>query len=151
MSAVTARRLPRLIKPSMNRDAPTPANQTSLASGGDPPRRAELVPVSVVFGDVVQIFHVGAASVGTYGCPTGICAAHAQFASLPLTELVAPALRMARDGVALNARQVDILELLSPIIASSPEACALHAKTPPREGAVLRLPDVAEGLELLRR
>ncbi|HTF46021.1 MAG TPA: gamma-glutamyltransferase, partial [Pseudonocardia sp.] len=34
--------------------------------GGDPPRRAELVPVSIVFGDVVQIFHVGAASVGTY-------------------------------------------------------------------------------------
>jgi gamma-glutamyltranspeptidase / glutathione hydrolase len=117
--------------------------------GGDPPRRAELVPVSVVFGDVVQIFHVGAASVGTYGCPAGICAAHAQFASLPLTELVAPAVRMARDGVALNARQVDILELLSPIIASSPEACALYAKTPPREGAVLRLPDVAEGLERL--
>jgi gamma-glutamyltranspeptidase/glutathione hydrolase len=117
--------------------------------GGDPPRRADLVPVSVVFGDVVQIFHVGAASVGTYGCPAGICAAHARFGSLPLTELVAPAVRMARDGVALNARQVDILELLSPIIASSPEARALYAETPPREGAVLRLPDVAVGLERL--
>jgi gamma-glutamyltranspeptidase/glutathione hydrolase len=47
---------------------------------GDPPRRAELVPVSIVFGDVVQVFHVGAASVGTYGCPAGICAAHARCA-----------------------------------------------------------------------
>ncbi|HWR46440.1 MAG TPA: gamma-glutamyltransferase [Pseudonocardiaceae bacterium] len=66
--------------------------------GGDPPRRAELVPVSIFFGDVVQVFHVGAASVGTYGCPVGTCAAHARFASLPLAELVVPAVRLAREG-----------------------------------------------------
>jgi gamma-glutamyltranspeptidase / glutathione hydrolase len=116
---------------------------------GDPPRRAELVPVSVLFGDVVQVFHVGAASVGTYGCPAGICAAHARFGSMPLAELVAPAVRLAHEGVALNAQQTYILEVLSPIIASSPEARALFANTPPREGAVLRLPDVADGLERL--
>jgi gamma-glutamyltranspeptidase/glutathione hydrolase len=116
---------------------------------GDPPRHAELVPVSVVFGDAVQVFHVGAASVGTYGCPAGICAAHARFASLPLAELVAPAVRLSREGVALNAQQTYLLELLSPIIASSPEARALFAKVSPREGEVLRLPDVAEGLERL--
>jgi gamma-glutamyltranspeptidase/glutathione hydrolase len=117
--------------------------------GGDPPRRVELVPVSVVFGDVVQVFHVGAASVGTYGCPAGICAAHARFASLPLAELVAPAVRLAREGVPLNAHQTYILELLWPIIASSPEAHALFAKASSREGEVLRLPDVADGLERL--
>ncbi|HEX2288715.1 MAG TPA: gamma-glutamyltransferase, partial [Pseudonocardiaceae bacterium] len=117
--------------------------------GGDPPRRAELVPVSVLFGDVVQVFHVGAASVGTYGCPAGICAAHARFASLPLAKLVAPAVRLAREGVALNARQTHIIELLWPIITSSPQARALFAKAPPREGEVLRLPDVADGLERL--
>ncbi len=109
--------------------------------GGDPPRRAELVPVSIVFGDVIQVFHMGAASVGTYGCPAGICAAHGTFASLPLAELVAPAVRLARKGVALNAQQAHILELLWPIITSSPEARALFAKTPPREGEILRLPE----------
>lgn len=116
---------------------------------GDTPRRAELVPVSIVFGDVVQVFCVGAASVGTYGCPAGICAAHARFASLPLAELVAPAVRLSRDGVALNAHQAYLIELLSPIIASSPEARALFATVSPREGEVLRLPDVADGLERL--
>jgi gamma-glutamyltranspeptidase/glutathione hydrolase len=117
--------------------------------GGDPSRPAELVPVSIVFGDAVQVFHVGAASVGTYGCPAGICTAHARFASLPLAELVAPAVRLGRDGVVLNAQQTYLLQLLSPIIASSPEARALFATAPPREGEVLRLPDVAEGLERL--
>jgi gamma-glutamyltranspeptidase/glutathione hydrolase len=115
--------------------------------GGDPPRRVELVPVSVVFGDVVQVFHVGAASVGTYGCPAGICAAHARFASLPLTELVAPAVRLAREGVPLNAHQTYILELLWPIIDSSPEAHALFAKASPRtrrwHGSRSRSPTVA--------
>jgi gamma-glutamyltranspeptidase / glutathione hydrolase len=118
-------------------------------SSGNPPRHAELVPVSIVFGNVVQVFHVGAASVGIYGCPAGICAAHARFASLPLTELVTPAVRLAREGVALNTRQTHILELLSPIIASSPEASALFAKASPREGEILLLPDVADGLERL--
>ncbi len=116
---------------------------------GDPPRRAELLPVSIVFGDVVQVFHVGAASVGSYGCPAGICAAHARFASLPLAKLVAPAVRLARDGVALNAQQTYLLELLSPIITSSPEARALFATVSPREGEVLRLPALADGLERL--
>jgi gamma-glutamyltranspeptidase/glutathione hydrolase len=116
---------------------------------GNSPHRAELVPASVVFGDVVQVFHVGAASVGTYGCPAGICAAHARFASLPLAELVAPAVRLAREGVALSAQQTYILQVLSPIIASSPEARALFADTPPREGAVLCLPEVADALERL--
>jgi gamma-glutamyltranspeptidase/glutathione hydrolase len=116
---------------------------------GNSPHRAELVPASVVFGDVVQVFHVGAASVGTYGCPAGICAAHARFASLPLAELVAPAVRLAREGVALSAQQTYILQVLSPIIASSPEARALFADTPPREGTVLCLPEVADALERL--
>ena len=118
--------------------------------GADPSRRPQLVPASVVFGDVTQVFHVGAASVGTYGCPAGICTAHARFASLPLDELVEPAVRMARAGVALNAQQTYIFELLSPIIATSPEARALYAaEAPPREGQILRLPDVADGLERL--
>ncbi|MFN2534405.1 MAG: gamma-glutamyltransferase family protein [Pseudonocardiaceae bacterium] len=117
--------------------------------GAGLPRRPQLVPVSVLFGDVVQVFHVGAASVGTYGCPAGICAAHARFASLPLGELVAPAVRMARQGATINAEQAYIFELLSPIIATSPEARALYAETPPREGQLLRQPDVADGLERL--
>jgi gamma-glutamyltranspeptidase/glutathione hydrolase len=116
---------------------------------GNWPHRAELVPASVVFGDVVQVFHVGAASVGTYGCPAGICAAHARFASLPLAELVAPAVRLARQGVALNAQQTYILQVLSPIIASSPEARALFGNTPLREGTVLCFPEVADALERL--
>ena len=39
--------------------------------GADGDARGELVPVDVSFGDAVQVFHVGAASVGAYGMPAG--------------------------------------------------------------------------------
>src|SRR5438309_8371234 len=43
--------------------------------GADPKAKAELVPISISFGDAIQVFNIGAASVGTYGTPAGICAA----------------------------------------------------------------------------
>ena len=43
--------------------------------GADIAARAELVPISVSFGDAVQMFNIGAASVGTYGMPAGLCEA----------------------------------------------------------------------------
>jgi len=48
----------------------------------------ELVPISVSFGDAIQVFNIGAASVGTYGTPAGLCAAAARYGRLELAELV---------------------------------------------------------------
>ena len=39
--------------------------------GADPTARSELVPISVSFGDAIQVFNIGAASVGAYGVPAG--------------------------------------------------------------------------------
>ena len=57
------------------------------------------------FGDVVQVFHIGAASVGAYGTPAGVCEAAARFGTVPLADLAAPAAGLARDGVEVNAQQ----------------------------------------------
>ena len=53
--------------------------------------REELIPVTISFGDAAQVFNIGPASVGTYGVPAGIAYAGARYGSLPLAELVAPA------------------------------------------------------------
>src|SRR6202020_3435894 len=37
--------------------------------GADANARSELIPISVSFGDAVQMFNVGAASVGSFGMP----------------------------------------------------------------------------------
>jgi len=111
------------------------------------PGAAELIPVVIAFGDVEQVFNVGPASAGAYGNPAGICAAHERFATLPLAELAAPAIGLARRGVPLNDAQAAIFELLEPIIAISPEARERFAMT--RPGDVVVLPELADAIEHL--
>lgn len=119
--------------------------------GADPGRRSELIPVSVSFGDAVQEFHIGAASVGCYGMPAGICAASSRFGRVPLSELVGPAAALARAGVPLNAQQAYIIAILAGIVTATPEAAALFAPdgTVAREGDVVRQPELGDALERL--
>jgi gamma-glutamyltranspeptidase/glutathione hydrolase len=119
--------------------------------GADPGDRAELVPVTISFGDAVQVFNIGAASVGTYGLPAGIHEASTRFGRLPLAELVAPAARLARDGVTVTPEQGYLFHILAGIIDSTPECAALFAAEghPAAEGDVVRQPELADALERL--
>jgi gamma-glutamyltranspeptidase / glutathione hydrolase len=92
--------------------------------GADPAARAALVPVDVLFGDVVQRFHVGAASCGAPGVPAGLATALARWGTLPAAELAAPAAALARTGVEVNAAQAYIFEILEGIVVSTPQARA---------------------------
>ena len=96
--------------------------------GADLSSRAPLVAVDVSFGDVVQVFHIGAASVGAYGTPAGVCEAAARFGTVPLADLAAPAARLARDGVEVNAQQAYLFEILAAIYSSTPEGRALFMR-----------------------
>jgi gamma-glutamyltranspeptidase / glutathione hydrolase len=119
--------------------------------GADPSKRAELVPISVSFGDAVQIFNIGAASVGTYGLPLGLTEASRRFGRVPLAELVRPAIALARNGVELNPQQAYVIEILAGIVTSTPESSALFAPGGKlvAAGDVLRQPELAEALERL--
>src|SRR5687767_5527957 len=76
-----------------------------------PLRRAD-----VSFGDAMQCFHVGAASVATPGNPHGVCEAARRFGTVPLADIAAPAARLAREGVRVNPEQGYIFEILTPIV-----------------------------------
>jgi gamma-glutamyltranspeptidase / glutathione hydrolase len=119
--------------------------------GADPTARAELVPITVSFGDAIQVFNIGAASVGTYGTPAGVCEASARFGSVPLADLVAPTARLARDGVEVTPAQGYVLEILGDIVTSTPECAALFAPGGRllRAGDTVRQPELAETLERL--
>jgi gamma-glutamyltranspeptidase/glutathione hydrolase len=116
--------------------------------GAEPDRRAALVPISVSFGDAVQVFNIGAASVGSYGVPAGVCAAARRFGRIPLERLVAPAARLARDGVVINAQQAYVIEILAGIVTSTPQARALFAPggSVAREGDLVRQPELGDAL-----
>ncbi|MEA2124100.1 MAG: gamma-glutamyltranspeptidase / glutathione hydrolase [Solirubrobacteraceae bacterium] len=108
---------------------------------------APLVAVDVSFGDATQLFYAGAASVGAYGMPAGICEAHRRYGTLPLAEIVAPAVRAAREGVVINEQQAYLFEILAGILESSEEALALFGA--PRLGDTTLYPELAGTLERL--
>ena len=116
-----------------------------------PAARAELVPVSISFGDAVQVFNIGVASVGCWGMPAGICEASRRFGRLPLDQLVAPAVRLAREGVTVTPEQAYITQLLGGIVTSTPECAALFAPHGRLLGSGDRMfqPELADTLQRL--
>lgn len=113
-------------------------------------RGAELVPVPVHFdAETTQTFYVGPASCGVPGTAAGLQAALERFGSVPLEELVKPAVRLAREGGPVNAEQAYILDILAPIhvrLEGTRELYAPAGRTL-REGELFRFPELAEALE----
>ncbi|HTA15230.1 MAG TPA: gamma-glutamyltransferase [Solirubrobacteraceae bacterium] len=114
---------------------------------------AELDAVDVSFGDAMQVFYIGPASCGVYGTPAGVCEAAARWGTIDLAELAAPAAKLAREGVLLNAGQAYIVEILADLLQSTPECAQLwapHGRVL-REGELLRNPELGDALERLGR
>jgi gamma-glutamyltranspeptidase/glutathione hydrolase len=111
--------------------------------------RAPLRAVTVDFGDATQVFHVGAASCGTYGTPAGLAAAVELFGRAPMDELTAPAARLARAGVRVTPMQAYLYALLGEINAATPAGRARYVPggVPPRAGDVVTDPELAEALD----
>ena len=119
--------------------------------GADATARAELIPITISFGDAVQVFNIGAASVGCYGTPAGICAASNRFGRIPLTDLVAPAARLARHGVTVTEAQAYLFRILADIVLSTPECAAVFAPDGrlPGVGDTVHQPELADAVERL--
>jgi gamma-glutamyltranspeptidase / glutathione hydrolase len=113
-------------------------------------RHTELIPVPVRFDDTTeQIFYVGPASCGVPGTAAGLEAALGRFGSVPLSELVRPAIALARDGAPVNHQQAYILDILSPIHDRLTGTRGLYAPDGVElvEGDVFRFGELAEALE----
>jgi gamma-glutamyltranspeptidase/glutathione hydrolase len=121
-----------------------PTDPRSAGGGEDSAEMAELKAIEVSFGDAAQVFHVGPASCGVYGVPAGVCEAVRRWGTIPLAELVAPAVRLAREGVVLNAGQAYVAEILADLLSSTPECAALWAP----EGRILREGELLRNREL---
>jgi gamma-glutamyltranspeptidase/glutathione hydrolase len=108
----------------------------------------DLVGVVVDYGDSQQTFYTGPMSVAVPGAALGVWEAHRRWGSLPWAELLAPAIRLARDGVVLNEIQAFLHRILDPLLRYSPEGDALYG--PGRmllEGERFAMPELADTLE----
>ncbi|MEZ4319629.1 MAG: gamma-glutamyltransferase [Myxococcota bacterium] len=109
--------------------------------------------VTVDYGPTTQEFHVGRGSAALPTCVYGLVEAHRRFGSLPLAEVVQPALHLARDGWTLTPHIQTVFRLLSPILTLTPSVQALHCQEGElaKPNARMRNPGLAAFFEALGR
>jgi gamma-glutamyltranspeptidase/glutathione hydrolase len=119
-----------------------------------PEAEIEFYPIMADFGTSQQEFHIGQGSIATPGMLRGLFAIHRQMGSLPMRDLVAPAIHLARSGVPLSGLQSYIFSVVAPIYLSSSKSRTMFESpgSPGKtlqEGEVYRNPDMADTLENL--
>jgi gamma-glutamyltranspeptidase/glutathione hydrolase len=92
---------------------------------------------------------VGPLAAGVPGSPTGLYELHRRLGRLPWPRVVAPAVRLARDGFVVTPALHDDLAEDRELLARFPETAAvwLPAGEPPPVGSTMRLPRLAALLD----
>ncbi len=125
------------------------ANVPGLGRGKDRP--LDFQAVTVDFGDATQVFHVGRASAAVPGNVAGLCTLLEEQGTMPLSQVLAPAIRLAREGFHLAPPRAFILKLLEPIFTYTPSLARRYTINGrfASEGDLIRMPRLAETLEWL--
>lgn len=109
------------------------------------------VPVVIEFPASTQGFNVGRGSVAVPGTLPGYLAVHRDLGRLPLPDVVAPAVALAREGVVVDDFQVGVAGLLWPILTQAAASQALHGRAdgegPRGVGERYTNPDLASFIE----
>lgn len=107
--------------------------------------------VTIDFGPTTQDFYLGRGSVAVPGNIAGLCQMAADHSRLPLPELLAPAIRLAQDGVSLSRFQADTCALLEPIYTHTAGMRAIFGRPNGviAAGERLMIPDLAQTLTAL--
>ncbi len=85
------------------------------------------VPVPIRFGSATQTFHVGAGSVAVPGLLAGLLAVHRRLGSLPLAQVVAPAIEAATIGQRVGS-MMGVAGLLAPVMGRTPAGSDLYLR-----------------------
>lgn len=122
-------------------------------NGDSPPVAIDFRKKMVDFGAAQQPFYIGRGSVAVPGVVAGLCAMAQEQGTLPLSQILAPTIRMARQGVVLSRTQEYIVQLLEPILTDTPDMAAIYAPNGQivSAGHLLRFPALADTLEQLGR
>jgi gamma-glutamyltranspeptidase / glutathione hydrolase len=99
-------------------------------------------------GEATDKSVVGPLASGVPGAVAGLVAGHARYGSLPLADVIRPAMRLATDGFVVDSALARSLNNASPLIAQfSGAATFLPSGAAPPPGALLRQPALARTLE----
>jgi gamma-glutamyltranspeptidase/glutathione hydrolase len=109
------------------------------------------VPVDVLFGSTTQTFHVGPKSCAVPGFVKGVLHMHGRFGTMPLAEVMQPAIDLSRKGLDLPPRQAYCHHLLTPILTRTAEGRHVFAPAGPMlvAGDHFVQPELATTLEII--
>jgi gamma-glutamyltranspeptidase/glutathione hydrolase len=102
-------------------------------------------------GRVTDAGVIGHLASGVPGSVAGMEEAWRRFGTLPWSDLLQPAIRLARDGFAVGTRSLRSWNEKADTLAWFPSTAAvfLPGGAPPAEGALFRQPDLARSLEAI--
>lgn len=105
--------------------------------------------VFIDFAGTLQELQIGRGSAAVPGCVAGLAEVYRNHCTMPLAELLGPAIGYAREGVRLNSYQAYFNHLLEPMLTCSDEASGIYAPGGRflGEGEVLRNPAMADTFE----
>lgn len=111
---------------------------------------AALDSFSVPFGGADQVFHIGPAAVAVPGMLFGLAEAITTLGRLGRAEVVAPACRLARDGVVVTPQVEYLFDILGPMLTFTPAAARIYAPAGRlvRAGDRVTMPDLAVTFEV---
>ena len=72
--------------------------------------------IAVDFGPASQFFHIGKGSVAVPGNTIGLLHIHSRLGSLPLSRVLEPAIRTAKNGAIINNAHEYLFKILDPIL-----------------------------------
>jgi len=119
-----------------------------------PTGELDFYPIMANFGTAAQEFHIGMGSIAVPGVIAGLFEAHRELGRMPLADIMAPAVELARSGVQIDDFHHYIIRILRPIMQATSDAFALyespaHPGRLIRAGEMLRNPQAADALECL--
>ncbi len=122
----------------------TPGSRTDCS-------QLDFYPIEANFGDTVQVFHIGKASMAVPGLLAGVLHVHKKLGRLPLKAVVEPAIVCAREGLVVSEFQGYCYELLDAILMATAAARQMFAPAGKRlqAGDRLQLLQFADTLEYL--
>ena len=120
------------------------------------PAELDFYPILADFGTAQQEFHIGLGAMATPGSVRGLFEIHRDLCSMPMTRLVEPAIKLAREGIQLNDFQAYIFSIIEPIYLATAASRNIYSDSdnPQRiigSGKVLQQHDQADFLDSLAR
>jgi len=139
---------------SRGRDAPVAYDFFVHTPVERPSGESDFREVFCDFGPASQPFNIGLGSIATPGVVRGLFEIHRELGSMPIRDVVAPAIALAREGVEVSALHAYIFRVVESIFMASAAARSTYCS--PRDSALLigegelhRQPELADTLDVL--